>query len=316
MPVDADVNVVIGASGSLGKAVVHELVRQGKPVRAVSRSGKATLPDSVGVQLADVSDTGMARRICDGARVVYLCANPSYQHWILQLPRIMTAVIDAAGRSGARLVFGDNLYMYGPVGVPMREDLPSNAEGPKGRVRAEIAQMLLHAHRAGKVRATIGRASDFFGPGVVNALMGERVFRPALAGGTVWIAGNPDVPHTYSYIEDVARALVTLGDRTEALGEVWHTPNPETVTTRRFLEMIFEKAGQRPKIRSARRWLVKTMGLFSRQMQEMEEVLYQFERPFVVDHSKYGRTFGADATPLAEAIRRTLDWCRTHPPAT
>jgi nucleoside-diphosphate-sugar epimerase len=127
----------------------------------------------------------------------------------------------------------DNLYAYGPVDESLTETLPHRATGPNGRTRAEIAEALLRAHEAGRIRATIGRSSDFFGPHAHLSTVGDRVFARALEGKPAQVLGNPDVPHTVTYIEDFARALVTLGEREEALGQVWHVPNPESVTIRR-----------------------------------------------------------------------------------
>jgi len=140
----------------------------------------------------------------------------------------LRAIIEGAASSGAKLVVGDNLYAYGPVQGRLTEDLPQRAQGPNGRVRAEIAEALLAAHEAGPVRAAIGRGSDFFGPHAHLSTVGDRVVARAIAGEAARVLGNPDVPHTVTYIEDFARALVTLGGREEALGHVWHVPSPET----------------------------------------------------------------------------------------
>ena len=155
----------------------------------------------------------------------------------------MHAIIGGASAAGAKLVFGDNLYAYGPVDGPVTEDLPYRASGPNGRTRARIADDLMIAHQQRRVRATIGRGSDFFGPHAHQSTVGDQVFARALAGKPARVLGDPDTPHTVTYIEDFARALVTLGDREEALGEVWHVPNAEAVTTRRFVEMVFASAG-------------------------------------------------------------------------
>jgi nucleoside-diphosphate-sugar epimerase len=188
----------------------------------------------------------------------------------------MEGIIQGAAAAGARLVYGDNLYGYGPVDGPLTEDLPDRATGPNGRVRAQLAQTLLAAHRAGTVEATIGRASDFFGPQVRVSAMGERVFPAVLSGRPAQVLPDPDTPHTYTFVDDAAAALVTLGNRDPALGQVWHVPSAETPTTRRFVELVFEQAGQPPRLRVAPRL-----------------------------------AFGAAPTPHPEAIRQTLAWYRT-----
>lgn len=303
-------HVVFGASGGLGNAVARELAAQGKRVRAVNRGGDADVPGGVEKRKGDALQLESVRACCKGATVVYHCVNPPYTEWPRLFPPMMSNLIEAASEIEARLIFADNLYMYGPVSGALTENLRYAATGHKGRTRARVADQLMEAHHSGKIKAAIGRASDFYGPRVTNAMMAERVFEPALTGGTAMIIGDPDQLHTYSYIEDVARGLIALGEREQALGEIWHVPNAETVTTRQFLAMVYEEAGQRLKFRTARRWLITLLGLFSPLMRELKETLYQFEQPFVVDHSKYERAFGAEVTPLRTGIRKTLDWFR------
>lgn len=291
-------------------AVLRELQRRGRTPRLVSRTGRAPVPTGVDVVAADMADLRSAVEACRGASVVYLCAAPAYGDWPEAWPPLMHGAIEGAIAAGARLVFGDNLYMYGSVDGPLHERLPNAARGPKGLTRAIVASTLIEAHRSGKLQAAIARASDFYGPGVTSSALGEQVFGRALRGRPANLLGNPDVPHTVTYIDDFARALITLGEREEALGEVWHVPNAETVTLRRFVDMIFEETGYPPRMRVAPRWLVSALGLFDRRMRELKEMLYTFEQPLVVDHSRYAQTFGDDATPLREGIRRTVEWYR------
>jgi len=308
-----EIHVVFGASGPLGGAVVRELAAQGKRVRAVNRSGNATVPEGVEVVSGDATNPESTRRVCQGAAVVYHCMGAPYADWPTLFPPLMDGLIEGAAAAGAKLIFGDNLYLYGPVDGPLTEDLPHHATGPKGRTRAEVATTLLEAHQSGKVRAAIGRASDFYGPGVLLSTLGERVFRPVLAGKPASILGNLDAPHTYTFIDDFARALLTLGERDEALGRAWHVPNTETLTTRQFLEQVFEEAGRPPKIRAAPGWMESVLGLFNPLIRELKETRYQRDQPFVVDHSAFDRAFGSRPTPLRDAIRQTLDWYRQHP---
>ncbi len=211
------------------------------------------------------------------------------------------------------LVFGDNLYMYGPVQGPMREDLPSAATTRKGRARAQVAEMVLEAHRSGRVPATIGRASDFFGPWVRDSLMGDRVFGPALAGKAAQLTGNIDLPHTVSFIGDFGRALALLGERDEALGQVWHIPNDQPqISQRDFTSLIFEELGKPAKMSTMGAGMMRLGGLFIPAARETVEMMYEFEKPFVVDSSKFARTFAMAPTPLRDSIRSTLDWYRTQ----
>jgi len=307
---NSDLHVVFGASGGLGNAVVRELVRRGKRVRAVNRSGRADVPAGVEIIKGDAADLASARAACDGAAVVYSCTNVPYPQWEEKFPALMAGIIEGAASAGARLVFCDNLYMYGQVSGPITEAMPYRASTRKGRTRARIAETLMQAHESGRVRATIGRVSDAYGPGAVNSFMGERVFEPMLAGKTVNMVGNLDMPHTYTFTEDFASGLVTLGEREEALGDIWHVPSAETLTTRQFLTLAFQVAGESARMRRTPSWMISALGVFSPVLREVKEMLYEFEEPFVVDHAKYEQAFGSDITPHREAIQKTLEWYR------
>jgi nucleoside-diphosphate-sugar epimerase len=308
---EPNLHVVLGA-GPLGLAVARHLVARGDRVRAAVRGRRADLPEGVEAVGADLAIEADVKRACEGAAVVYHCANPPYAKWSELHPPIMDAVIEGAAAAGARLVFGDNLYAYGPVDGPLTEDLPYRARGPNGRVRAQIAETLLRAHGSGRLRATIGRASDFFGPQVHQSTVGDRVFARAISGNAAQVLGDPDAPHTVTYIEDFGRALVTLGERDEAFGEVWHVPNAETVTMRRFVQMVFESAGHPPRLRAAPRWGIAMASLFNPTMHAVKEQLYQSERPWVVDSTKFERAFGWTATQLRDSVAATVAWFRDH----
>jgi nucleoside-diphosphate-sugar epimerase len=302
-------HVVLG-TGPLGLAVIRHLAANAQPVRAVNRSGRADVPGGVEVLTADVADVAEATRACDGAAVVYHCVNPPYAKWPELHPPLMKAIIQGAASAGSTLIFGDNLYAYGTADIPLTEDLPYRARGVNGRTRARIAEDLMEAHVDGRVRASIGRASDFFGPHALQSTVGEGVFSRALAGKPARVLGDPDLLHTVTYIEDFGRALVALGERDEALGSVWHVPNAESVTVRRFVDLVFAEVGGPPRLRAAPGWGLALAGLFDPTIRAVREQLYQSESPWVVDSSRFERTFGWKATPLPEAVRATVSWFR------
>jgi hypothetical protein len=196
-------------------------------------------------------------------------------------------VLDGAAEAGAKLVFADNLYVYGPPDEPMTEETPQRARGKKGRTRIQMADAVLGAHADGRLRATIGRSSDYYGPRGTTSTVGENIMRPALHGKRVRWLGSLDQPHTLNYVEDMGRGLVTLGERNEADGQVWHLPAAEPLTGRQFLELLFEQARKPPKIGVASRPMIRIGGLFNPLLRELNETLYQFERPFVSDASKF-----------------------------
>lgn len=303
-------NVIFG-TGPLGLAVARRLASSGESMRLVSRSGKAPAIEGAEVVAADATDPTATRRVCEGATVVYHCATAAYGQWAQFLPPLMNGILEGAAASGARLVYGDNLYAYGIVDGPLHEDLPYRPAGPNTRARAEVATTLMNANAAGKVRATIGRASDFFGPFARQSKAGDAIFGRAVAGRPAQVLGNPDAPHTYTFIDDFAAGLVTLAQNDQALGQVWHVPNAETVTTRRFIEMVFAHLGQPPRFSRVPGLALILLALFIPLIAAVKETLYQSERPWVVDHSKFARAFGANPTPLDDAIAQTLSWVRS-----
>jgi nucleoside-diphosphate-sugar epimerase len=171
-----------------------------------------------------------------------------------------------------------------------------------------MAEAALAAHHAGRVRVVIGRASDFYGPGVTSSAVGERVFPALIAGRPAQVLGNPDVPHTYTYIGDFGRALVLLGSCEQAFGQAWHVPNPETTTTREFLRLAAQAVGRPLRVQAAGPVLLTLAGLLNREVREFWELRYEFEQPYVVDSSRFEAAFGLRATPLAEAIAETVAW--------
>jgi nucleoside-diphosphate-sugar epimerase len=306
-------HVVFGATGGIGGALVAELLRSGKAVRAVSRRGDA--PAGAEGTAADAADPDQAAAAARGADVVYHCVNPPYTQWPELLPPVSRSILRAAESSGAKLVFADNLYAYGPVDGPLREDLPAVASGSKGRTRVAVAAEMLAADQQGHVRVTIGRASDYYGPGGANSTAGETVFGRALAGKRPQWTGKLDVPHTFHYLRDIARGLVTLAECPEADGEVWHLPAAEPVTAQQFFDLVFEAAG-RPtpaKAQIAGPALLAVAGVFSPMLRELRETAYQFRRPFVVDSSKFEAAFGRiETTPHREAVESTVEWYRSR----
>jgi nucleoside-diphosphate-sugar epimerase len=273
----------------------------------------ATSRDGFDWRAADVTDPDAATDAAKGASVVYQCLNAPYTQWPERFPPLQRGVTAAAERNGALLVSLENLCGYGPTGGgPMTEDLPLSATTVKGRARAAMTAELLAAADAGRVRIATGRASDFFGAGVTESTLGERVFGNAVAGRRADLLGNPDLPHTYSYVPDVAAALATLGTDDRAIGQVWHLPGPETVTTRALLELVAVEVGHPVGVRSASKLVVRALGLVKPTMRGLAEMAYEFEEPFVLDTTKYQSTFGVAGTPLPAAIRETVAWYRNQ----
>ena len=310
---EGELHVIFG-SGPAGRAVVQELLSKGKSVRLINRSGKANVVGGVEVVAGDAADLETTRRLCQGAAVVYSCAAPPYHQWPDLFPPLQNGILVGAAHAGAVLVSMENLYMYGSQGgKPIREDMSHDALTRKGITRTRMAEELMAAHESGRVRVISARASDFFGPGTLRSAMGDRVFYPALKGKKVQVLGDPELPHTQTYVPDIGRALVLLGEKEEAQGQVWHIPSPETVSLRKFIEMVFQESGHSSRIQAVPKGMVKFIGKFQPIMRELYEMLYMFEEPWTLDFTKFEQAFGFQATPLKTAIQQTADWFRAHP---
>ncbi|WP_304110284.1 NAD-dependent epimerase/dehydratase family protein [Mycolicibacterium bacteremicum] len=309
-----DIHVVIGASGATGSVIVRELHKAGRRVRAVNRSGRTSVPGGVEFVGADATDPAQMREVCTGAAVVYNCVNPPFLQWRDAFPAVVDGVLAGAAEAGATLVHADNTWMYGKVAAPMTEATPYRPVSNLGVLRAWLADRILAAHQRGEVQAVIGRAGELFGPRV-ESTMGRNVFGAAQRGRTVHWLGAVDVPLTPLYIDDFAHGLITLGERKEALGQVWHVPHPEPVTARQFVGMITAVAGQPVRIMAHGSRTARALGVVSAIARAGAEMIYQFEQPFVVDGSRFARTFGEKPTEYDDAIRSTLDWYRANPGA-
>jgi len=308
-------HVILG-TGAIGRAIAEELVRRGESVSMVNRSGRMEeVPVEVEVIASDLYDQAKVREVTRGADVVYQASQPQYHEWVEKFPPLQKSIIDGLTGSNTKLVVVENLYMYGETnGKPITEDLPYHAHTRKGKVRAEMSEAALTAHRTGKLRVVIGRASDYFGPWGISSSMGEIVFRRLLNGKSAQIAGSANMPHTHTYIPDFGKALVILGAHDEADGQAWHVPNDmPRITQGEMIQMIAEEAGVSAKIQPAGKFILSLMGLFMPEVKEIVEMLYEFEQPFIVDSSKFEKTFGMKATPMREAIKETLAWYKSHP---
>jgi nucleoside-diphosphate-sugar epimerase len=299
-------HVVFGV-GQVGRALVTHLAGLGVEVRAVSRRRPAQLADRIDWRAADAADADAAAGAAKGATTVYQCLNAPYTVWAKQFPPLQHGVLAAAQRNDALLVSLENVYGYGPTGgIPMTEDTPLAATTVKGRTRAAMTNELLAAAESGRVRIAIGRAADFFGADVTESTLGKQVFANALAGRRADFLGDVDLPHTYSYVPDIVAGLATLGTDDRAVGHVWHLPGPETVTTRRVLDLIAAEVGHPVGVRSLPKLVVRALGLINPMMRSLAEMAYQFEEPFVLDTTKYESTFGNAGTPIDTAITETI----------
>jgi nucleoside-diphosphate-sugar epimerase len=311
---EKELHVIFGA-GQVGLPLAQHLLASGKRVRVVKRNA-GSVPPGVELMQGDAADAIFCHASCAGAAVVYHCMNPAYSasQWLELVPRYMGNLISAAGGVGARLVVLDNLYMLGRTGgKPMNEETPSNPCSKKGEIRARTAERLFEMHRQGKVRAVCGRAADFYGPRGALTYFGDYFWKPVLAGKAGMSPVNPDIPHTYHYIPDVALGLATLGcaDESKLTGSpLWMLPCQPAVTTREMIHRFEAALGHDIPLNVMPKWLLNTLGMVAPMVREIKEMAYQWDEPFIVDDSRFRATFDMRPVAVDEAARATVAWAK------
>jgi nucleoside-diphosphate-sugar epimerase len=298
---------ILGAGGAIANHLVRLLVAQKKPFRVVSRTARPT-PGATEIVAADLTNPADTLRAVAGSRVVLLLVGLKYDHrvWADQWPRIMANTIEASKRASAKLLFFDNVYMYGRVSGPMTEESPFKPSSRKGEVRARIATTLLDEVKAGALTALIARAPDFYGPDTANALPGHLVFTPYSKNQKASWLVNDSVPHSFIYTPDAARAVLTLAESDSGWNQTWHLPTaPNPPTGGELITFAAEAMGVAPRYRILSRPTLRLVGLFNPFIRELPEMLYQYDSPYLFDSSKFARAFGFTGTPYADGIRAT-----------
>lgn len=300
-------HVVVGA-GPVGRSTARVLVGQGHEVVLASRSGSG--PDIVGVrrEKADAADADRLAALAEGAAALYNCVNPpSYNLWTTQWPPIAAALLTVAERTEAVLVTAGNLYPYGPVDRPMVEGMPDAGAGVKARLRAQMWADALAAHQAGRIRTVEVRGSDYMGPGITSANGHIPMVTPrALAGKSVWAFGRVDVPHSFTDVRDMGRALAAVAQRPEAWGRTWHAPTNPARTQVEVVADICRSVGRDPvAVRPWPRAMLGLGGLVVPVFRELRETVYQFQRPYVIDSTAIEGEFGLAPTPWGDVCRAT-----------
>jgi len=298
---------ILGAGGAIGTEVVRELAHSRQSVRLVGRNPKRVQGATETVS-ADISNLEQTIRAVSGSTVVHLLVGLKYDFsvWRELWPRIMGNAIEACKRANAKLIFFDNVYMYGRVSGPMTEDTPFNPCSKKGEIRAQIATALLNEIKAGKLNAMIARSADFYGPhartSVPNILVFDKFAKRATAS---WLV-NDSVPHSYTFTLDAAKSLALLADSESAWNQTWHLPTePNPPAGKEFIKMVAKAFGVTPKYRVLSRPLIRIAGLFDSDIRESHEMLYQNDSAYLFDSTKFSKAFGFEPISYAEGVRRT-----------
>lgn len=309
-----ELHVMFGG-GQVGQPLARILLARGKQVRIVKRS-VGGVPEGAELVQGDAKDSSFCVDAARGASTVYHLMNPPYyaRVWAELLPAYMDNLIAAAGRNGARLVVLDNVYMLGrPQGKPLDEDTPLRPCSRKGEVRARVSERMWEAHRRGDVRVTTGRASDFYGPGGTLTHLGDQFWRPVIAGKRGRVLVDPDAIHTYHYIPDVAAGLVTLGSAgDDAYGRPWMLPCAPAESLRALVTRFSRALAREIRLMAVPRTVVKILALVVPFLREIDEMLYQWEEPFLINDRRFRERFGQIPEDVDRAAVDTVRWAKAH----
>jgi len=300
--------VILGAGGAIGNDLAKELKNYTKKVRLFSRNPQKVNDDDE-LFKGDLTNKQNVEDAVKGAAIAYLTAGLPYRalDWERQWPVIMKNVISACKKHKTKLVFFDNMYMYDKEKLsPMTEETEVNPPSRKGKVRAQIAQMLLDEAQSGKVEALIARAADFYGPGIKNAVFNEAIVNNLKAGKSANWFCSVKHKHNFTWTPDAAKATALLGNTESAYGQAWHLPTVQAFPMHEWIEITANMLGVKPKSIVAPQLLVKIMGVFNPLMREMKEMLYQYDRDYDFDSSKFETVFNMKPTPVAEAMKRMV----------
>jgi nucleoside-diphosphate-sugar epimerase len=299
---------ILGAGGVIGTELVKELAHLQQQVRLVGRN-PTLVPGATEVVVADISDLDQTIKAVSGSNVVYLLVGLKYdvKVWGELWPRIMRNAIEACKRTQAKLIFFDNVYMYGRVSGSMTEETPFNPCSKKGVIRAQIASDLLDEIKAGNLTAMIARSADFYGPNARTSVANILVF-DRLAKGTkaMWLV-NDALPHSYTFTTDAAKSLSMLANDETAWNQTWHMPTASNPPTgKEFIQLVANEFRIEPQYRVLSKPLIKIAGWFDSDIRESYEMLYQSDSEYIFDSTKFLKAYKFAPTSYAEGIRHTL----------
>jgi nucleoside-diphosphate-sugar epimerase len=308
--------VLLGATGAIGESVAAELRKRGESYRAIGRD-RASLERTFGSDpLAEIAvwnpdDASSVRAALRGAdAIVYLVGVP-YNHFELH-PVLMRQTLDAAIAEGVgQMLLVGTVYPYGRAQqTPAREDHPREPHTFKGKMRKQQEDLLLEADAAGKIRGTVLRLPDFYGPLVKNSFL-DGVFNAAAKGGTANLIAPIDRPHQFVYVPDVGPVVLVLLRHPEAHGRWWHLAGDGTASMQEIVAMVGQLAGKPIKTRAAGLGMLRVIGLFQPIMRELVEMNYLLTDPFIMDDSALRALLGnVKTTPLEEGLRQSLEAAR------
>lgn len=303
------IQTILGANGTIGKVLAKELKNYTNQIRLVSRNPKKVNETDV-LFPADLSDAAMVDKAIEGSSVVYLVVGFDYniKIWRDKWPKLMKATIDACIKNKAKLVFFDNMYLYDIKTIGhMTEDSPINPPSNKGLVRKEIAEMLMNEVKANNLTALIARAPDFYGPDNEKSFLTEVVYKNLLKGKRPnWFMDTTKM-HSFIYTPDAAKATAILGNTPEAFNQVWHLPtDPKALTGQEWIELFNKEMKTSKKVMVLPMFMLRLLGIFMPLMREMPEMMYQYDRDYLFDSSKFNSRFNFTPTTYETGVRQIV----------
>jgi nucleoside-diphosphate-sugar epimerase len=298
-------HTILGAGGAVANALTRELTNNNETIRLVSRKEINTGDKNTTWQKADLLSQQDISAAVKGSDVVYLTAGLVYNKdiWKQQWPIIMQNVMNAVKDAGARLIFFDNIYMYGLVNGPITEDTPYNPHSVKGEIRAAIAEKLMGEVKAGNINATIARAADFYGMENMNAFLDMMVLDKFAKGQRAQWLGDVNKLHNFSYIPDMGKGMYLLGQNPESTNQIWHMPTAKPMTGKQFIELAAKIYGIEPKYFALKKFMLQMVGMFDRIIKEMVEMYYQYDHDYNFNSDKFEKAFSFKPTGYEDGIR-------------
>ncbi len=301
---------ILGSGGAVGIELARALKEYTSQIRLVSRNPKK-VNETDEIFPADLLNPTEVNEAVKGSSIVYVTVGFPYnlKTWKESWPKFTENVIDACIANKCKLVFFDNIYMYDLNYLNgMDEETPINPPSKKGKIRADIADMIMSNVKDGNLTALIARSADFYGPAIKNtSMLTETVFKPLSSGKKAnWMA-SLNFKHSFTYTPDAGRATALLGNSEDAYNQVWHLPTAENpYTGREWIDTIANEMGVIPSYQTATKFLVRLLGLFIPLMREMPEMMYQYDRDYVFNSDKFTNHFDFKVTPYLDGIREII----------
>ena len=301
---------ILGAGGAIGLELAKALPQYTHHIRLVSRNPVAVNPGDELFQ-ADLTRKEEVDKAIKGSSVVYVTVGFPYsvKVWQENWPPLIRNVIQACKDNGSKLVFFDNIYMYDPRFLDgMNEESPINPPSRKGKIRAGLAKMILDEVQAGELSAIIARSADFYGPGIKKtSILTETVLDNLAKGKKAFWLANAEVKHSFTYTPDAGKATALLGNTLDAYNQVWHLPTSSNpYTGKEWIETIARELKVKPKYMTVPKFMVQAMGFFVPFMREMAEMMYQYNRNYDFDSSKFEKRFDLKPTLYLDGIREIV----------